>query len=149
MENITFSAAQFTATTENLLQSGGTIPLTVTGNSMNPFLIDKKDTVWLKAHSEADIKTGKILLFKKTDGSIVLHRVRRILPDGYILMNGDAQLQCEKIKPEQVIAVATHLQRNSKKRLLKKRPFWHILYPLRPLILKFWRKLRVIYGKNK
>ncbi len=149
MENITFSAAQFTATTENLLKSGGVIPLTVTGNSMNPFLIDKKDVVWLRAHSYSDLKRGKVLFFKTTDGNLVLHRVRRILPNDFILMNGDAQLQCEKIKSEQVIAVATHVQRNSKKHILRKHTFWHILYPLRPIILKLWRKFRVIYEKNK
>ena len=116
---------------------------------MNPFLIDKKDVVWLRAPSDSDLKRGKVLLFKKTDGSLVLHRVRRILPDGFILMNGDAQLQCEKIKPEQVIAVATHVQRKSQKHILRKKTWWHILYPLRPVILKFWRKFRVMYGKSK
>lgn len=149
MENLVFSSAEFAETIENLMVVNGTMPIVVTGNSMNPFLIDGRDIVWLRAHSQTDLKRGKILLFKRSDGTFVLHRVRKVLPDNILLMNGDAQTWCEKIETHQVVAVVTEIERNSKKRRCGTKFLWHIAKPLRPVLLMVWRKAGIIYGKNK
>ena len=71
-----------------ILSSDGVFPLTVTGSSMAPLLKDGRSTVLLT--KDFVPKRGRILLFRRRDGSLILHRVRKI--DGNTLvMNGDAQ----------------------------------------------------------
>ena len=57
---------------EETVNSGGCMPLVVTGNSMRPFMRDGKHTVWLEACKESDFKRGKILLFRRENGRFVL-----------------------------------------------------------------------------
>ncbi len=150
MEKLICSSAEFAEIIEDAINEGGRVPLVVTGNSMNPFLKHEKNTVWLKACTEADFKRGRILLFRRTDGRIILHRIRKLLPDGELLMNGDAQYWCEKIKKEQAVAVVTHIETDGKKKscnsvLYKiKIEFWQVLKPLRPYIFRIQRKIKKI-----
>lgn len=142
MEKLVCSSAEFAEAFENTIKDGGCVPLVVTGSSMNPFLIDGRDTVWLRACTNADFKRGKILLFKRKDGSLVLHRIRKALPDGELLMNGDAQSWCEKIKRNQAVAVVSDIERDGIKKPCGSKAVWHISKPLRPYIMRVWRKLK-------
>ena len=142
MEKLVCSSAQFAETVEKAINDGGCVPLVVTGNSMNPFLKDGKDVVWLKKCGESDFKRGKILLFKRENGALVLHRVRNVLSDGELLMNGDAQYWSEKISKSRVIAVVTQVERNGQKKPCGSNTLWHVLKPFRPLIMRVWRKLK-------
>lgn len=152
MEKLIYSSAEFAEIIEDTIKAGGFVPLVVTGNSMNPFLKDGKDTVWLKACTESDFKRGKILLFRRTDGKIVLHRVRKVLPDGELVMNGDAQYWCENIKKEQAVAVVAFIEKNGKKKSCDSLIYrmrteaWQILKPLRPYIFRIQRKIKKILG---
>lgn len=147
MEKLICSSAEFTETIENTIKDGGCVPLIVSGNSMTPFLKDGGDIVWLRACTEADFKRGKILLFKRNDGMLVLHRIRKVLPDGELLMNGDAQSWCEKIKRNQAVAVVSDIECGGKRKscdslIYKIRNLiWHILKPVRPLLMRVWRRL--------
>ena len=131
------------------------MPLVVTGNSMNPFLKDGKDIVWLEKCRETDFKRGKILLFRRSSDKIVLHRVLKSMPDGTLVMNGDAQYWCEDIKKEQALAVVTHVEVNGKKISCNSMTYrfriamWQNLKPLRPLIFRVYRKLKRIFGKSE
>ncbi len=148
MEKLICSSAEFAEIIEDAIREGGRVPLVVTGNSMNPFLKHGKNTVWLKACTESDFKRGRILLFRRTDGKIVLHRIRKLLHGGELLMNGDAQYWCEKIKKEQAVAVVTHIETDGKKKscnsvLYKiKIEIWQVLKPLRPYIFRIQRKIK-------
>lgn len=152
MEKLIYSSAEFAEIIEDTIKAGGCVPLVVTGNSMNPFLKDGKDTVWLKVCTESDFKRGKILLFRRTDGKIVLHRVRKVLPDGELVMNGDAQYWCENIKKEQAVAVVAFIEKNGKKKSCDSLIYrmrteaWQILKPLRPYIFRIQRKIKKILG---
>ena len=124
------------------------MPLIVTGNSMRPFIKDGRDTVWLEACKDSDYKRGKILLFRREGGKFVLHRVRKVMPDGTLVMNGDAQYWCESIKKEQVLAVVTYIETNGKKRSCNSMRYkfgievWQILKPLRPWIFRAQRIIK-------
>ncbi len=152
MEKLIYSSAEFAEIIEETIKAGGCVPLVVTGNSMNPFLKDGKDTVWLKACTESDYKRGKILLFRRADGKIVLHRVRKALPSGELVMNGDAQYWCENIKKEQAIAVVAFIETNGKKKFCNSMTYkirtevWQILKPLRPYIFRVHRIIKRILG---
>lgn len=148
MEKLFCSTTEFAETIEEIIKDGGCVPLVVTGSSMEPFLKDGRDIVWLRTCTKSDFKCGRILLFKREDGSMVLHRIRKVLRDDELLMNGDAQFWCEKTNKNQAVAVVSHIERSGKKIscdsfLYKtKSKVWHILKPLRPLIMRVQRRLK-------
>lgn len=57
-----------------ILNEGKQAPLNVTGNSMLPFLKHGRDRVLLEAFV-SPAKTGDILLYRRSNGLFVLHRV--------------------------------------------------------------------------
>ena len=115
MEKMIFSSYEIANSIKDTLRDGGHFPLVVTGTSMQPFLKNGEDVVWLRNCNPSDIKKGAILLFERADGSFILHRVNKILPDGKLMMNGDAHEWREKISPEQVVAVVNEIEKNGKK----------------------------------
>ncbi len=148
MKNIVLSSAQFAETFEDIINDGGSVPLVVTGNSMRPFLSHGKDTVWLCACRKEDFRKGKILLFRRENGSLVLHRIKKVLSQGQLEMNGDAQYWCEIIKKEQAVAVVSYIERNGKKISCNSLMYrikvwiWQVLKPLRPFIFRARRVLK-------
>ena len=119
MEKLIWTSAEFIGIIEDTVKKGSSMPLVVTGNSMEPFMKDGRDTVWLECCKDSDYKRGKILLFKREDEKIVLHRVRKVMPDDVLIMNGDAQYWCEEIKKEQALAVVTYIEKKRKKDILQ------------------------------
>ena len=123
-----------------ILADGGVFPLVVTGGSMSPYLHDGRDTVHLR--KTEDLQTGKILFFRRHSGELILHRLRRIMPDGSLLMNGDAQHWCEVISRDQVLAeVLAVTRKNGKTRNETEIPavLWRLLwYPTRPVRPLLW-----------
>ena len=119
------------------VESGSEVILTVTGNSMRPFLVDKRDQVVLiKANAEA-LQEGDVPLYQRRNGKYVLHRmVKR--ENGSYTMLGDAQVDLEKgIMPDQIIAVAKAFIRKGKryecdsKKYRRYVNFWKAMLPLR------------------
>ena len=146
----TVTAEQIETFLPSLLKAGGTFPLVVTGSSMLPFLKNGRDTVWLRAEKKP--KRGQILFFQREDGSFVLHRIRRILSDGTIIVNGDAQNWCENVTPKQSIAVVTAFSRPGKKAVpadsffIKVRDLlWYPTRPLRPLMFRTYLAIRKLF----
>ncbi|MBQ8782353.1 MAG: S24/S26 family peptidase [Clostridia bacterium] len=145
MEKLTLTSTELADTIKDVIKTGGSFPLEVTGTSMRPFFIQGRDTVWLRRCEQSDFKKGAILLFERRDKTLVLHRVREVLPQGELLMNGDGQTWCEKIAPSQVLAVVGEIERNGKK-LRCDTPFnnikvslWRGAMPARYYILKLWK----------
>ena len=86
------------------------LPLTITGNSMSPFLIHGRDTVYLSRLTRP-ARRGDMLLYRRDNGAYILHRVYAVTPDAYTMV-GDAQTELEHgIRPDQVIAVVTRVAR--------------------------------------
>ena len=136
---------QLIETMRKTTASGGVFPMRVMGYSMNPTLGHARDTVYLVSKENRPAKPGEILFFMRPDGSGVLHRLIRILPDGSFLMNGDAQCWTETIHSEQVIAVVSHFIRKGTDiscdgclyRFYVR--LWGIFRPMRPAIGKVIR----------
>ncbi len=127
---------------ERLFDGGGTLPLKVTGTSMLPLLHPGRSGVILEGISGDRAKRGDILLFRRENGAFVLHRVRKCLPDGRLLMNGDAQNWCEIISRERVVAVVRKIDSGGKIHDAEGLPlrlyrfFWTPTYAARPVILR-------------
>lgn len=96
------------------IAENGVFPLTVTGTSMTPTLYSKRDIVHLVSTECKPPKKYDIVLFRRTDGTIVLHRIIKNLSDNKFLINGDSQVWTEVIKSSQIIAVAKSYSRNNK-----------------------------------
>ena len=136
---------------ENVLKSGCEFPLRVTGHSMRPFLKEKRDTVWLISCDSP--KIGQIVLFRRSDGHFVLHRVRKIRKDGSLTVNGDAQTWTETIRKDQVIARVTAVARDGKRKscgsfsVRLRDALWYPTRPIRPFIFKAYSLIRKVIKK--
>lgn len=87
-----------------VIQNGGAFHLTTAGISMLPMLRDRKDTVVLVKPS-LPLKKYDVALYKRADGTFVLHRVVGFDKNGYIFC-GDNQYVFEHgITDENIIAV--------------------------------------------
>ena len=147
MDKLVVSGEAFAPVLTEVLSSGGTVSLAVSGYSMRPFLKHGRDSVCLRACTEQDLKRGQILLFQRTDGAMVLHRVRGILSDGRLLMNGDGQAWCELISTDQVLAVVSSVNRKGHQMSSESVRFrlwsavWYPTRPIRPAMHKVWQFL--------
>lgn len=148
MEKITFTTAEINETIKEVTEKGGRIYLGVTGGSMMPFLKHQRDAVFIRGCNQDEYKKGQILLFRRTDGRLILHRIRKVLPEQKLLMNGDAQHWCEVITYSQVVGLADEFERNGKKFFPTSFIFkvWNILWfptrPVRPFIFKLVGKVK-------
>lgn len=138
-----------------ILSRGESCLLTVTGTSMLPFLHHKKDSVLLSAPRKKDLTVGRIVFFRRADGSFFLHRIRRIRKDGSLLICGDAQSWTEVIAPDQVLAVVIAVQRETGRLISVRSLGWRLTsalwYPTRPFrywLLPLCIKIKAIIGKK-
>lgn len=137
-----------------LVEQGETVPLVISGGSMTPFLIHRRDTVYLSGVSRV-LKKGDMILYRRDGGSYVLHRICRVREGCYDLV-GDAQTVIERgIRPDQVLAVVTAVRRKGK--LMKKGSFWWTFFetvwirmiPLRPVLMGLYgRRIRKKESKH-
>lgn len=133
---------------EEILLSGANVPIYVSGSSMNPFLISRRDIVWLRLCESADLKPNAIVLFKRKDGSLVLHRIIKVLADSNISVKGDAQTWCETVDKKQIIGVVSDIERKGRKRAANSlywiiiNRIWHLLTPFRSIMMRIWFKVR-------
>ena len=97
-----------------LVEQGETVPLVISGNSMSPFLVHGRDTIYLSRLTRT-VKKGDALLYRRDDGAYIFHRVYKVEKDSFTMV-GDAQTELEPgIGPEQVIAIMTSAMRKGKK----------------------------------
>lgn len=145
-----YAAAELLPIIKEIIQSGGAFELLVTGTSMTPTLMHKRDKVKLVAPEIRNIANHEIVLFQRKDGSVVLHRIVKILPDNMLLINGDAQNWCESIRRDQVIAVVTAINRDGmwiscdQLRYRCGIRVWCILRPVRGIVFRILRIVRRI-----
>ena len=132
-----------------ILAAGAAFPLVVTGSSMIPFLKENRDTVVLQKTDR--LKKGQIVFFRRKSGEFILHRIRKIYPNGRLLINGDAQAWCEVIQREQVLAVVQSIKRSNRCINPDSTPsailrcLWYPTRPIRPSILKVYGLFRRIF----
>mgnify|MGYP001269908451 CR=1 FL=1 len=152
-----------------LIRAGQTVKMTVTGNSMYPFLRHLKDSVLLTGPSRCPIKKGRIVLVCKPDGSYVLHRIVKLRGDCFWML-GDAQTMMEgPFSTDSIIATVKNVSKKrftistdsiiatvknvSKKRftistdscLWRSMSFlWHLLLPIRSSMFRCIRFISII-----
>lgn len=99
---------------EEKLRMGGEVNILATGNSMYPLFRHKEDQVCLRKAEPDQLKKYDMVLYRRTKGKYVLHRIVGSGEEGYIL-RGDGQIRDEyPVKPEQIIARVESFCRNGK-----------------------------------
>ena len=88
---------------EEALEKAPFLIVSTIGTSMLPLIKEGENTIKITKVS-AKLKRGDVLLFKRDDGSYVLHRLVRVKKDK-LLMCGDNQVVIEKIDINQVIGI--------------------------------------------
>lgn len=133
----------------SILEEGKEVPLVVTGNSMMPFLIDRRDQVLIK-RIERPLKKGDIAFFQRENGQYIMHRIHFMRKDDRTGENqfyfiGDGQETIEgPIKEIQIFGVITGVLRKGK--YLDEHTFtwrffkniWRYVIPFRSLIIKIY-----------
>ncbi len=137
---------------EELLREKGYIVYTVTGISMLPFLRQRRDIVEIHACGASRPKRYDVVLYRR-NANYILHRIVRVLSDGYIL-SGDHNTFVERdITDAEILGVMTRVIRDGKSvtpdNFLYKCyvHLWCAPYPVRIFILRCVRKLRRIAGR--
>ena len=94
------------------IRDGGQFVFFPKGTSMNPTIVYEKDCVVLK--EPENLKKYDIVLYKRANGSFVLHRIIDI-KNGTYTMRGDNQFLLENgISKEQIIAVVSEIRKQDK-----------------------------------
>ena len=89
---------------EELARNGHGLFHTV-GNSMEPLLHNRKSIVAIEA-KKAPLKKDDVALYRRPGGAYVLHRVVKVLDDGYLIC-GDNRTSGERVPEEWIIGVMT------------------------------------------
>lgn len=130
-----------------LIGQGHTVTLTVRGNSMNPFLVDRRDRIVLAPFVEADLQPGVPVLARDTLGRIVFHRIIRRQGELLTLL-GDGNLrQTEQTCVSDVMGIMLSAIRKEKEyprsgRVWRRYSYWWMkLKPLRRWLLAIYRRM--------
>ena len=97
------------------------------GTSMMPLLKEGRDRVELKPYCHERLKKGDVVLYKKNDGTLVLHRIIKTENREFFTVLGDHQFKnAERVNKNQIIAVACGFF--IKGRYVTEKTRWYRLY---------------------
>ena len=71
MDKLNCSVDEISEIVDELIEENAVLPFYVSGSSMNPFLISRRDIVYLKKPKPVEFKEGRIFLFRRKDGTLV------------------------------------------------------------------------------
>lgn len=112
---------------ERSIKELGYAVVPITGTSMLPLLKEGRDLVELEACSQERLKKGNVVLYKKNDGTLVLHRIIKTENGEFFTVLGDHQFKnAERVNKNQIIAVARGFF--IKGRYVNEKTRWYRLY---------------------
>lgn len=144
---------EYVSVLKQLTDDGREVSMRIVGNSMAPFLIHERDTIFFQK-PEAKLKKGDMVFFKRRNGQYIMHRIHHVKPDGYYIV-GDAQCMIEgPVAGEQIFAVVTKVIRKGK--TIQPGDFWweffrHVwlhMIPLRRPVMALYTKLLFRGGRS-
>lgn len=123
------------------------LPVTISGNSMAPFLVHGRDTVYISRITRP-LQVGDVVLYRRAGGNYILHRIAAIHGDVYTMI-GDAHSGKEPgIRREQILAIMVSARRKGK--LQQPGTFWWDFFakvwlrmiPLRRPVMRLYSALK-------
>ena len=135
---------------EQLLREENIIRIKPQGYSMYPLFIPERDEALIQQTDYTDCHRNDVVLYRRDQGILVLHRICRITSDGFYMV-GDNQYEVEgPLRQDQIIGKLIAVNRNSREFTVGN-PFykfvsslWLFMLPVRPFCFKlsaFLRKL--------
>lgn len=112
MERVTVPTEELMEILLLQIQGGASAQLAITGTSMNPMLRENRDFVTVRK-PQTPLKKGDIILYKRSNGKYVLHRIVKVTENGYNCC-GDNQWKREPVGNNQILAVVTAFTRKGK-----------------------------------
>ena len=98
---------------EDIIARDGMYVSTVSGGSMKPMLVDRRDTVVISPPT-GRLKKYDVVLYR-SNGKYVLHRVVKVLPDSYVMCGDNCVLLEKGIRDEDVIGVLSEAWQGDRK----------------------------------
>ena len=135
---------QYMPVLREILGTGKEVSLTITGNSMSPFLVHERGEI-LISPPDGNWKKGDMAFYQRTNGQYVMHRIIGEKEGRYICL-GDNTITLEYISPEQMIGMVSAFKRGEKRIEVCNRYYklycfiWVLVSPVRIFLFK---------GKNK
>lgn len=100
-------------TFEDILQKDGYFLYTNVGYSMLPLIRQKRDIIEIHRKGPKRCKKYDVVLYKRDD-RYILHRILKVLPDGYIIAGDHCTFLEKDIKDEHIIGIMTRVIRDGK-----------------------------------
>ena len=145
MQSKQFDMAELYAVILEVIESGGEFRLFPRGTSMLPLLREGKDSVLLTAPKA--LKKQDICLYRRGDGSFVLHRLVKFKGEGEPVFCGDNQTALEYGVPrEAIIARVSAIYRGERR--VSPTSIFYRLYVFFYLVLRI-RYLRLLPRRIK
>ena len=129
---------------EDIIEKEGYYISTSVGNSMLPFLRERKDTIVIQKRKQ--YKKFDVVLYKRK-GNYVLHRIIKVLPETFHI-RGDNCYYDEYVKHNEIIGVMVECYRGEKKVKLDSLAYKIYvylrvyLYPIRRIFNKIKSKIK-------
>ncbi len=99
---------------EEVLKKNKAVQISPSGWSMYPLIVPGRDQAVIESPAGKQFKRGDVLLYRREEGVLVLHRLCKITSDGLYFV-GDNQVEVEgPISKEQIIGRMTSLIRKGK-----------------------------------
>ena len=112
---------------ERCLRELGYAVVPIKGTSMWPLLKEGESQVQVAARDDRRLKKGDVVLYRRKDGTLVLHRIIRLVkPDAYLVCGDHQWRSDEQVTDNQILAVAQGFFR--KGRYIDEHTRWYRLY---------------------
>ena len=119
-----------TGNIEQCLQELGYAVVPVRGTSMWPLLKEGKTRVQVEVKEGKQVRKGDIVLYRRKDGTLVLHRIIKVDYDTFLVCGDHQWKQMEQVQEEQILAVAQGFFKNGN--YIDEKTWWYRLYK------RFW-----------
>ena len=137
---------------EEELERSGKLVYTTVGTSMNPMIKQDRDLSIIEK-PKGRLKKYDVAFYKRPNGQYVLHRVVKVLDDGYVILGDNCVNKEFNIKETQILGVLVSLVRNGKEvdlnsfgyKFYVRARYAH--YPVRVIIFRTKRFLRKLIKK--
>lgn len=68
---------EYVSVLKELTEEGKEVSMLISGNSMSPFLVNARDTIWFKK-PDRKLKKGDMVFYQRKSGQFVMHRICRV-----------------------------------------------------------------------
>ena len=108
--NVEVDTREYVTVLKEMTEQGLEVAMTVSGTSMEPFLIHERDKIYFRK-AEGPMKKGDMVFFQRKTGEYVMHRIMKVRNHQYYLA-GDHQTFLEgPIEAQQIFAKVISVER--------------------------------------